>query len=206
MAIVEQTARETLAEAKARIGELEQLINDLDIRLETAQTHEGRRLIRDRADGIDELEWQRGRLAILERAAKEEEWSQLRDELNAAWKPLAERRVEATRTFQDALDALLATIPALTEIDAEQRSCLRSYLKMDRIFPQDRDLSWVGVAAVPPVQRSLNALDRNGIQHIADWFRGRLAPYLPEGGRRLPETLINSSNVEFRERVISHDA
>jgi hypothetical protein len=202
MAIVEQTARETLAEAKARIGELEQLINDLDIRLETAQTHEGRRLIRDRADGIDELEWQRGRLAILERAAKEEEWSQLRDELNAAWKPLAARRVEATRTFQDALDALLATIPALTEIDAEQRSCLRSYLKMDRIFPKDRELGGWGVGTAQPVQQAQNALDRCGMRHVRAWLRRQVQDHLSDGGRFLPEVLIDQTNVEFRDEVL----
>jgi len=212
MAIVEQTARQELADVTGRIEELTRQVEELDERLLTCGTHEGARLIRSRRDAIDETNWLQGRLPVLRDAAKQEAWQERRSELNAAWTALVERQLEASREFRECVEKLLTLIPPMLGTHAEQVELLRQYLHMDKLLPPDPPGTWFMGRNPSAIQQRLNDLNRRPRPQL-QWLLVQLQSYLPDVGQRRSvelygtgirsdAELIDGRAIEFRQEVL----
>jgi len=91
---------------------------------------------------------------------------------------------------------LLAAIAPIIEIDQEQRACLQNFSKLDSIRSAD------AMRHALTVQDQLNRLNGKGMQHLRAWLKKQLQPYLAEGGRLLPDLLLDRGNVEFKQEVL----
>ena len=189
---VEVSAQAILSHAQDRIADLEVKVLEIDEALKHCEADQVSTLMTKRREMDDERGWLQSKLSQYETASDAERWNEMKDALNAAWTPLAQRRINATQRVDECVTALVEALEAVFAVHKEQRSLLIAAVPMDK-------LSHRNAPKVQPQIATLEFAEQQCRLYVATILR----PMMPTGGRFAPSTLETDQNVlAFRDFVL----
>lgn len=118
--VVSHKARDALSEHERLTDETASAIEAIDEQLKSAAPAAGFALLKEKRELQDRLDWLADTLPKVQAAANAELHAEIKRDVNAAWAPLADRRLELIAELESAVDGVLRALDEIDNITSEQ--------------------------------------------------------------------------------------